>query len=297
MIRGSIVALITPFLENGDLDVKSFRRLIHQQLEHGTTGLIVGGTTGESSTLSSEELELLVEAAVQEVQGKIPIIAGVGSNNTKVTVQKTLRAKELGADVCLVIFPYYNKPMFEGCLAHFEAISRCNLPMVIYYHPGRTGVRLSVPELAQICSLPSVIALKDCSGTIEMPLEVKKLSNKLLFAGDDSFTLPLIEKGAAGVMSVLGNLVPHEWNQMVNASLAGNHEKARACYQQLEPLCQVMGLETNPQCIKYAMSLQGYCAPVFRLPLTMPQKNTCLRIEEEMRCFFRTIPSAHLASR
>lgn len=292
MIHGSIVALITPFLENGDLDVKSFRRLVHEQMEQGTTGLTIGGTTGEASTLSSEELEILIEAAVQEVKGRIPIIAGVGSNNTKVSVQKTLRAKELGADVCLVVFPYYNKPMFEGCLAHFEAISRCNLPMVVYYHPGRTGVRLSVPELAQICSLPSVIALKDCSGSLEMPLEVKKLSNTLLFAGDDPCTLPLIEKGAEGVISVLGNLVPFQWNQMVQASLAGDHEKARAYYKQLEPLCQVMGLETNPQCIKYAMSLQGYCAPIFRLPLTVPQKNTCLRIEEEMRSFFRPLASS-----
>ena len=292
MIRGSLVALITPFLENGDLDVKSFKRLVHQQMEQGTKGLVIGGTTGEASTLSSEELEILIEAAVQEVKGSIPIVAGVGSNNTKLSVQKTLRAKALGADLCLVVFPYYNKPMFEGCLAHFEAISRCNLPMIVYYHPGRTGVRLSPSELAQICSLPTVVALKDCSGDLEMPIEVKKLCKKLLFAGDDSFTLPLMEKGAEGVISVLGNLVPYEWNQMVEASLAGEYEKARELYKPLEPLCQVMGLETNPQCIKYAMSLLGSCAPIFRLPLTLPQKSTCNRIEGEMRCFFRALASS-----
>ena len=288
MIKGPVVALITPFLENGDLDVKSFRRLIHLQMEQGTTGLVVAGTTGEASTLSIEEVEILIEAAVQEVQGKIPIIAGVGSNNTRLSVQKTLRAKELGADICLVVFPYYNKPMFDGCLAHFEAISRCDFPMILYYHPGRTGVYLSSTELSKICSLPSVIALKDCSGSLEMPIQVKQCCNKLLFAGDDSFTIPLIEKGAEGVISVLGNLVPCEWNQMVKASLAGDHQKARACYQKLEPLCQAMGLETNPQCIKYAVSLLGHCTPVFRLPLTVPQKSSCLRIEEELRCFFRS---------
>jgi 4-hydroxy-tetrahydrodipicolinate synthase len=283
LIKGSIVALITPFLENGDLDVKSFRRLIHLQMEQGTTGLVIAGTTGESSTLSIEELEILIEAAVREVQGKIPVIAGVGTNDTRLSVEKTLRAKKLGADLCLVVFPYYNKPMFEGCFAHFEAISQCNLPMILYYHPGRTGVHLSSIELAQICSLPSVAALKDCSGSLKMALEVQQISQKLLFAGDDSFTLPLIEKGAEGVISVLGNLLPYEWNQMVKAALSGEYEKARAQYRKLEPLCQAMGLETNPQCIKYAVSLLGYCAPVFRLPLTLPQASTRLRIEEELR--------------
>src|SRR3989339_547334 len=164
MIHGSIVALITPFLENEELDIESFKKLIHFQIEQGTKGLVIGGTTGEASTLSSEELELIISVAVKESAGRVPIIAGVGTNCTKETVQKTIQAKSLGADSCIVIFPYYNRPGFQGCLAHFKAVSQCQMPFIVYYHPGRTGILLSILELAEICSLPNVVGLKDCSG-------------------------------------------------------------------------------------------------------------------------------------
>ena len=282
MLQGSIVALITPFLENGDVDLISFKRLIHFHIEQGTKGLVIAGTTGESPTLSSEELDLLFVAAIKESRGRILIFPGVGTYNTKESVERTLRAKELGADGCLAIFPYYNRPIFQGCLEHYKALSDCNLPMIVYYHPGRTGVNLSPSQLAEICSLPSVIALKDCSGNVPFALETMKLSNKSLLSGDDPLILPYMEGGAHGIISVLANLLPGQWNLLIEAALKKDWQTAKALYEQMEPLCKAMCLETNPQCIKYAMSLMGHCSPVLRLPLILPQQETRRRIEEAL---------------
>ncbi len=285
MMRGLIVALITPFLENGDLDLESFKRLIQFQIKSGTKGLVLAGTTGESPTITSSELDLLTSIAVKEANGKILIFAGVGSYDTKVSVAKTLRAKEMGADGGLVIFPYYNRPGFEGCLAHFRAISDCGLPMMVYYNPGRTCGVFSAHQLAAICSLPSVVALKDCSGSLSQALEVMNLCKKTLFSGDDSSVLPFIEGGAQGLVSVLGNLFPHHWNLLIESALEGDMLTAKALYEAIDPLCRVMSLEVNPQCIKYAMSLMGHCSPVLRLPMMLPQKEVCNRIEEEVTLF------------
>ncbi len=290
MIQGSIVALITPFLENGDLDLESFKRLIHFHAEQGTKGLVIAGTTGESPTLSDEEFELMIKTAVKEARGRIAIIPGVGTYNTKVSAMQALRAKELGADACMAVFPYYNRPMFEGCLAHFKALSDCNFPMIVYYHPGRTGVRLSVEQLSTICELPSVIALKDCSEDVPFALEVMKRSKKILFPGNDPLVIPYMEGGGHGIISVLGNLFPAHWNQLIEAALIGEMETARALYKAIEPLCAAMNLEINPQCIKYAMSLMGHCSPVLRLPLILPQKSVREKIEEALELCKQVIP-------
>lgn len=282
MIQGSIVALITPFLENEALDIESFKRLIHFQIEQGTKGLVIGGSTGESAALSSQELDLLISVAVKEARGRIPIIAGVGTNNTRLSAQKAQKAKDLGADACLAIFPYYNRPEFRGCLAHFKEIASSKLPLIIYYHPGRTGITLSMIELAEICSLPNVIGLKDCSGKPLQALEVQNLCKKSLFSGDDGLTLPFIEGGAQGVIGVIGNLFPKQWNEVVEAALLGEIEKARGLYATLEPLCEALSLETNPHCIKYAMSLMGHSKPILRLPLVLPKNDVRKRLEEEI---------------
>jgi 4-hydroxy-tetrahydrodipicolinate synthase len=282
MLQGSIVALITPFLENGDVDLISFKRLIHFHIEQGTKGLVIAGTTGESPTLSSEELDLLFSIAIKEARGRILIFPAVGTYNTKESVERALRVKDLGADGCLAIFPYYSRPVFQGCLEHFRALSECNLPIVVYYHPGRTGIQFSTSQLAEICTLPNVIGLKDCSGNVPFGLDVMKRSNKSLLSGDDPLILPYMEGGAHGIIGVLGNLFPGQWNLLIEAALKGDMETAKALYEQMEPLCKAMSLETNPQCIKYAMSLKGYCSPVLRLPLILPQKETRLCIEEAL---------------
>jgi 4-hydroxy-tetrahydrodipicolinate synthase len=242
MIQGSIVPLITPFLENEDVDLGSFKRLIHFHIEQGTKGLVIAGTTGESPTLSTDELDLLISTAIKESRGRIPIFPGVGTYNTKESVKRTLRAKELGADGCLAIFPYYNRPTFQGCLEHFKALSDCNLPMIIYYHPGRTGIQFSSKQLAEICSLPSVVALKDCSGNPAFALETMKRCNTLLFSGDDPLILSYMEGGAHGIIGVLANLFPGQWNLLIEAALKGDMETAKSLYEQMEPLCKAMSL-------------------------------------------------------
>ena len=274
MFQGSIVALITPFLADDTIDWVGFKRLVSWQIEQGSDALVICGSTGESSTLSSLEQKKLIEVAVLEANGRIPIIAGTGSNDTRVAVERTLQAKEAGADGCLVIFPYYNKPTLEGCMAHFEKISYSNLPIIIYHHPGRTGLCFSPKQLADLCALPNVVGLKEASGNVEAMLEFMRLSRVPLFSGDDSLALALIAMGAKGSISITGNIRPREWSYFIQRALKGDVEGARQLYLSLSPISQAMVLETNPQCIKYAMSLEGHCTPHLRLPLLPPQEKT-----------------------
>ena len=285
MLKGSLVALITPFQEDGSLDINSFRKIVAWQIEQGSDGLVICGSTGESATLSPLEQKTLIQIAVQESRGRIPIIAGTGTNDTRTTVERTLQAKEAGADGCLVIFPYYNRPTFEGCLIHFEKVAACGLPTIIYHHPGRTGLRFSPKELAEICDLPGIIGLKEAGGNIDQASEFMKLSSKTLFSGDDNLSLPLIAAGAKGVISVLGNLFPKEWALFIREALLGDLQKADSLYSELAPLCEAMALETNPQCIKYAMSLDNRCSSFLRLPLLVPKEKTREQIKNVYQDF------------
>ncbi len=274
MFRGSATALITPFLQDDTIDFKSFRNLVSWQIEQGVDALIVAGSTGESATLSCSEQKALIEAAVAEAKGRVPVIAGTASNNTKTAVERTKAAKEAGATGCLVVFPYYNKPTFEGCRIHFEKIAEQGLPVIIYYHPGRTGLFFSPKQLAELCSISGIAGLKDCSGSVEAASEFMRLSDKPLFSGDDPLTLPLIAVGAQGVISVTGNIRPKQWGDFVHKALLGDLDAARRLYVPLASICRAMALETNPQCIKYAMSLEGHCHCRMRLPLLSPgEKN------------------------
>lgn len=279
MLKGSITALITPFLEDDTIDFVSFRKLISWQIEQGVNGLVICGSTGEGSTLSSLEQKQLIEIAVLEAKGRVPIIAGTGTNDTRTTLERTKQAKEAGADGCLVIFPYYNRPTFEGCIAHFKKISTCNFPMTLYHHPGRTGLSFSPAQLAELCEISNIIGLKEASGNVEAVLEFMRLSKVPLFSGDDSLALPLIAMGAKGSISVIGNIRPKEWSDCIQKALIGEIEEARRLYLSLNHLCQVMFLETNPQCIKFAMSLEEHCLPFLRLPLLPPREKTQRQIE------------------
>jgi 4-hydroxy-tetrahydrodipicolinate synthase len=279
MIQGSIVALITPFLADGMVDFEGFRKLVSWQIEQGSDALVVCGSTGESSTLSSIEQKQLIEIAALEANGRIPIIAGTGTNDTRVSVERTIQAKEAGADACLVILPYYNKPTLEGCKAHFKKIAECTLPIIVYYHPGRTGLSFTPKQLVELCSLPNVIGIKEASGDVDAALEFIHLSEVPLFTGNDTLALTLISGGARGSISIIGNIYPREWSKVVKSALMGDVEGAEELYQSLLPICQAMDLEINPQCIKYAMSLKGHCAPFLRLPLILPEEKTQKQIE------------------
>jgi 4-hydroxy-tetrahydrodipicolinate synthase len=285
MFKGSFVALITPFLEDGSLDIASFRRLVSWQVEQGTEGLVIAGSTGESATLSSEELSTLLQVALEEAGGKIPILLGTGSNSTKASIEKTLQAKRLGASGCLVVFPYYNKPSFEGCAMHVQKIADCGLPTVLYHHPGRTGLLFSAEQLAALCKHPQIVGLKDCSANLDLVQEFVRLSPKPLFCGDDSLTIPFFAAGATGGISVLGNLIPKPWSFFMKACSSNRLDLARLFYRSFAPLCKALFLESNPICVKYAMSLAGLCQPHLRLPLILPQEKSRHEVERAYSLF------------
>jgi 4-hydroxy-tetrahydrodipicolinate synthase len=283
MLSGSFPALITPFTSEGEIDIGCFKKLIHWHIEQGSDGIVVCGCTGEAATLSSEEQKMLISIAVKEAKGKIPIIAGTSSNDTKVAISQTKAAKEARADACLVIFPYYNKPTFRGCIAHFSAIAACNLPIIIYHHPGRTGICFSPSQLATLCSIPGVIGLKDSSGNIEKAKEFIQLSPVPLLSGDDAPSLEFIEVGGKGSISVIANLRPKIWKECIQKALQKDIEGAKQKYATIASPIAAMALEINPQCIKYAMSIEGLCPPFLRLPLVMPEVENQERIINSLR--------------
>jgi 4-hydroxy-tetrahydrodipicolinate synthase len=278
MFKGSIVAIVTPFKDDGEIDDAAFKELVDWHAEQGTNAIVCCGSTGEAPTLSSEEQLKIFEIALDVSKKRVPIIAGTGTYDTRKTVERTRKAKELGADGCLVVVPYYNRPTPEGCIAHFMEISKVDLPMIVYYHPGRTGVRLSAEVLAEIAKLPSVVAIKDCSGGLELIQAIQQISTIPIFSGDDPLTLAMMELGAVGGISVVANVIPKAWSEMIQSALQGNKERARELNALYTPLFQAMELETNPQCIKYAVSLLGKCKPYLRLPLLEPRQANKLMI-------------------
>lgn len=276
MFKGSIVALVTPFTEEGVLDLPALRRLVQWHLESGTDAISCCGTTGEAPTLSHEEQMLVTKTVLEEVKGRVPVIAGTGTYSTAETVKKTEEVKKLGAEGCLVIFPYYNRPSPAGCLAHFREISRVGLPVILYNHPGRTGLKPSPELLAEIALLPSMAAIKDATGSLEMMQSLKKLTSIPILSGDDSLALPMMELGAVGVMSVVANIIPREWQQVIE-------KRDYETYHHYATLCEALVLENNPQVVKYALKLMGKCSSYLRLPLVEPQPKTKERIQQALQ--------------
>lgn len=274
MFKGSIVALITPFQDNGELDLEALKKLVEWHIEQGTDAIVCCGTTGESPTLSDEEHFAIFKTAIETANKRVPIIAGTGTYNTRHTVYRTREALRLGADGALIVMPYYSRPTFEGCLAHFTEAGRVGLPTIIYYHPGRTGVRLTAEQLAAIGNLPSMVGIKEASGTPDF-IQALKLHTPLpIYSGDDTLALDHLKAGAQGVISIVANLVPREWKEMVHAYLNGNDEKSQEAFEKFLPLCQSLVIETNPQGVKYAASLLGISCPYLRLPLVQPKETT-----------------------
>lgn len=279
MIKGSIVALITPFKERGEVDFEALKRLVEWQVEAGTDAIACCGTTGEDPTLSEEERRAVLKVVFETVRKRVPVIMGTGTNNTRTSVSNMYEAKEMGADIALVIMPYYNKPTYEGCLAHFEELSRVGFPYIIYYNPSRTGGRLTVEQLGALADLPNVVAIKDASGSVEFTEQLKTMTQVPIFSGDDVIAFEQIKKGAAGVISIVANIMPREWKEMIDLALEGQFEKSAEIYEKLMPLCQSLVIETNPQGVKYAAHLLGKCGPYLRLPLVQPRATTKSAIE------------------
>jgi 4-hydroxy-tetrahydrodipicolinate synthase len=270
MFKGAITALITPFTEDG-VDFDAYKQFIEFQIEQGIKGVLTCGSTGEAATMSVDEHKRTIETAVSCVDGRIPVIAGAGANNTKEAIELTQFAKSIGVDAVLSVVPYYNKPTQAGLIRHFSIIAeQVNLPIILYNVPSRTGTNMQPETVAKLAQIPSIIGLKDAAGDIRQTSDTLAVVGPdfLIFSGDDSMTLPMMSIGVQGLISVTSNVVPHLVQQMVSAGLNNQIEEARALHFQLEPLNKILFIETNPIPVKEAVAFRhNYIHPRTRLPL------------------------------
>jgi 4-hydroxy-tetrahydrodipicolinate synthase len=282
MFRGSLVALATPFNEEGSIDFGALSELIEWHIESGTDGIVLCGTTGEAPTLSDEEMSALFKEAVLIAKGRIPLIAGTGSYDTRKAVKRTEEAANAGVDGALVVVPYYNRPTQEGCYLHFKEVSKVGLPIILYHHPGRTGTKLSVKTLAQIAELPCIAAIKDATGDLDHAVELMQTIATPVLTGDDGLVVPMMAAGAIGVLSIVANIIPREWKILTTLLLAEQIGEARDYFRRYYPLVKAMVLETNPQPLKFALGAMGKCSSALRLPLVQPQEAVQQQILKEL---------------
>ena len=271
MITGSIVALVTPMTETGDIDWAALERLIDWHIANGTQALGLVGTTGEASTLSHPEHREVIRFGVSHAGGRIPIMAGTGSNSTLEAVELTVSAAEAGADCALLVTPYYNRPTQEGLYQHFKTVAGAiNLPIVLYNVPSRTGCDLSVETTLRLSQIENIVGLKDATGDVARGATLIQALPKgfAVYSGDDSTTCDLLEVGAAGCISVTANVAPAQMADMCKRALAGDMASARAIDDQVRALHGTLFLESNPIPVKYAMGKMGLIEPTMRLPLT-----------------------------
>jgi 4-hydroxy-tetrahydrodipicolinate synthase len=269
MFQGSIVAIVTPF-KNGAVDEEKLRELVEFQIENGTDAIVPCGTTGESSTLSYVEHDRVIQVVVEQVNKRVPVIAGTGSNSTHEAIEITQHAKELGADGALLVTPYYNKPSQEGLFRHYKAVADAvALPQILYNVPGRTGVNLMPETVARLAEHKNIVAIKEATGSLQQASEVLALCGDKLdvLSGDDFITLPIMAAGGKGVISVTANIMPKEVSSLVDAFNAGNMEEARRLHLYLLKISNAMFIESNPVPVKAAVSLMGKCSSEVRLPL------------------------------
>lgn len=265
-----MVALITPF-QDGQVDYETLEELVEFHLENGTDGIVPVGTTGESPTLSYDEHKKVIEWVVKSVAGKVPVIAGTGSNSTAEAIELTAFARKIGADASLQVCPYYNKPTQEGFYQHFKAIAEeVDIPIILYNIPGRCGGTGLTPQtVARLAEIENIVAIKEATGSLDMTSEILSLCNITVLSGDDSLTLPICSVGGKGVISVIANIVPADVKAMTDLILEGDFVSARKWHRKLFPLAKAMlGLASNPIPIKAAMAMLNLASEELRLPLT-----------------------------
>ncbi len=283
--EGSMTALATPF-RDGRLDEPAYRALVEQQISGGTSVLIPMGTTGESVTMTAEERTRAVRVVVEAARGRVPVVAGAGSNDTREVIESVGRVREAGADGALVVTPYYNKPTQAGLVAHYRAVAAAHpgFPLVAYNVPGRTGVDL-LPETCQrLCDIPEVVALKEATGNVARTIDVlEKCGERLtLLSGDDFTVLPFIACGGKGVISVSSNVAPRLMADLVEAARAGDIAKARALQVRLNPLHRLLFCESNPIPVKWGLHLMGLFGPELRLPLVPMTEANAHKLQAEL---------------
>lgn len=284
MIQGSIPALVTPF-KNGELDLDTLKKLVEWQIEQGSTGLVPVGTTGESPTLSHEEHEAVVEAVVKFAAGRVPVIAGAGSNNTVEGIRLIQHAERVGADAALVVTPYYNKPTQAGLIAHYTALHDCcTLPIVIYNIPGRSVVDMQPETMGKLAQLPRIIGVKDATGKIER-VSMQRAScgaDFIQLSGEDATALGFNAHGGTGCISVTANVAPKLCAEFQQATLAGDYRKALEYQDRLMPLHEAIFIEPGLAGAKYGLSLLGRCSDEVRLPLVGLTDGTKAKIKAAM---------------
>ncbi|HEY2295872.1 MAG TPA: 4-hydroxy-tetrahydrodipicolinate synthase [Thermoanaerobaculia bacterium] len=283
MFQGCGTALITPFQPDLALDEEGLRRLVRRQIEGGIHFLVPCGTTGENPTLSREEHLRVVEITLEEAQGRTPVLAGCGGNDTRRVVELARDLEALGADGLLVVTPYYNKPTPEGLYQHFREVARATrLPIVVYNVPGRTGVNVEPATLARLAEIETVVGVKEASGNISQIAAIFQAvpPSFAVLSGDDAVTLPLIALGGVGIISVVSNEVPFAMARLTSLCLEGDFPAAREMQRRLHPLMEVNFIESNPGPVKAAMALMGLIDPIFRLPAVYPKPESVKKIEK-----------------
>jgi 4-hydroxy-tetrahydrodipicolinate synthase len=285
MFRGSCPALVTPF-KNGELDVETLKKLVEWHIGEGSHGLVPVGTTGESPTLSHEEHERVIEEVVRAASGRIPVIAGAGSNNTLEAIRFMRHAEKVGADAALVVTPYYNKPTQAGLIAHFTALHDCcDLPIIIYNIPGRSVVDMTPETMGRLAQLPRIIGVKDATGDLARVCAQRIACGKdfLQISGEDATAHGFNAQGGVGVISVTANVAPKLVAQVQEATLAGDYATALALQDRLMPLHRAIFVEPGLVGVKYAMSRLGLCSEEVRLPLTGLSDPTKALVEDGLR--------------
>jgi 4-hydroxy-tetrahydrodipicolinate synthase len=284
---GAYTALITPF-RDGAVDEDSLRRLVDHQIRNGITGIVPCGTTGESATMTIEEHNRVVDIVIDQVAGRVPVIAGTGSNDTRAAIDHTRHAESSGATAALVVAPYYNKPTQEGLYRHFAAVAEAtSLPIVLYNVPGRCGVNMTAETTLRLAEIPNIVGIKEASGSLDQVSEIAvgAPSGFTILSGDDSLTLPILSVGGHGVISVASNIVPAAVAGLTDAALGGDWASARAFHHRLFDLFRAMFLENNPTAVKTAAAMLGLCSGELRLPLTELSPANRVKLDDTLRAW------------
>ncbi len=271
MFKGSLVAIVTPMLDDGELDLERFRALIDFHIAHGSGGIVVVGTTGESPTVDFDEHHLLMQVAVEHARGRVPIIAGTGANSTREAIDLSIYAKEAGVDACLSVAPYYNKPTQEGLYQHFRAIAEAvDIPLILYNVPGRTVADIANDTALRLAQIPNIIGIKDATGDMGRGCDLlhRAPPDFVVYSGDDASALALILLGAQGVISVTANVAPKLMHEMCAFAMVGDHQTAWAINRKLIRLHTDLFVEANPIPVKWAVAQMGLIEHGIRLPLT-----------------------------
>ena len=286
MFSGVLPAIVTPF-KNGTVDEQGLRQLIEFQIEEGVHGFVPCGTTGESATLSHEEHERVVEITVDQVKGRVPVLAGTGSNNTAEAVRLTAHAKRAGADGVLMISPYYNKPTQEGIYQHYKKVAEeVDIPIIIYNIPGRTASNIEPTTFARLAEIKNIVGVKEASGSMKQITEIIRLCGPefTVLSGEDFLTYPLMAVGGKGVICVVANIVPRDMSELCNLLLAGDFDKGRGLYYRLLPLCHSMFIETNPVPVKAALAMMGKISSAeVRLPLAPMSDDNLAKLRKALK--------------